>query len=67
MSANQVWTWHQRTKTNGFPEPVDHKGKAGAPRFRLDDVLTWKRQYRKWASLKGQVRNPQGRNGKGET
>lgn len=52
VSSNQLWMWHNRRATTGFPEAVaqvhipQHMGdKRKAPLFDLEAVLEWHADY----------------------
>lgn len=58
VSLNQVFMWHQRRRTNGFPEAVasviarrGHGGPHRAPLFILREVLQWHEDYNPRARL----------------
>jgi phage anti-repressor protein len=54
VSANQVYMWHKRRHTTGFPEEVasvvvpQYQGdKRGAPLYDLEEVTDWYLTYDK--------------------
>lgn len=52
VTSNQVYMWHQRRRTTGFPDAVaqvnipQHPGdKRKAPLFDVDEVVDWWATY----------------------
>jgi len=51
VTSNQVYAWHKRARTTGFPEPehyVSGHGDLrllGAPEFDFEKVLRWHENY----------------------
>lgn len=55
VSTNQVWTWHKRRATSGFPEAIGsviapvNGGRKRAPFFDAGEVADWFSLYKPWA------------------
>ena len=46
VSNNQVYAWHKRQASSGFPEPVEvARSRWVGPLFDINQVLTWYATY----------------------